>query len=55
MYMRAPLLSSPDDDGPILVGLRQFVIIVPYHPNAMKQVSNQCKRTANISANYINQ
>ncbi|KAF7992852.1 hypothetical protein HCN44_005196 [Aphidius gifuensis] len=38
LYMRSPVLSTPDSDGPILLGLRQFVVIVKNHPNAMKQI-----------------
>ncbi|KZC12123.1 putative ATP-dependent RNA helicase DDX20 [Dufourea novaeangliae] len=37
-YMCSPILTSPDNDGPILIGLQQFVAVVPSHPNAMKQV-----------------
>ncbi|XP_076245512.1 uncharacterized protein LOC143186030 [Calliopsis andreniformis] len=37
-YMCSPVLTSPDNDGPILIGLRQFVAVVPFHPNTMKQV-----------------
>ncbi|XP_053970548.1 uncharacterized protein LOC128872158 [Hylaeus volcanicus] len=37
-YMCSPVLASTDDDGPLLVGLRQFVVVTPSHPNAMKQV-----------------
>ncbi|XP_016840535.1 probable ATP-dependent RNA helicase DDX20 isoform X1 [Nasonia vitripennis] len=37
-YMQSPILSSADNDGPILVGLRQFASIVPQHLNAMRQV-----------------
>ncbi|XP_014203992.1 probable ATP-dependent RNA helicase DDX20 [Copidosoma floridanum] len=36
-YMHSPILSSADD-GPILIGLKQFVTVVPHHPNAIKQV-----------------
>ncbi|XP_076622916.1 uncharacterized protein LOC143342678 [Colletes latitarsis] len=36
-YMCSPILASPDD-GPLLVGLRQFVTVTTSHPNAMKQV-----------------
>ncbi|XP_076279914.1 uncharacterized protein LOC143208882 isoform X2 [Lasioglossum baleicum] len=36
--MCSPVLTFPDNDGPILLGLKQFVAIVPFHPNAMKQV-----------------
>lgn len=39
MYMCSPVLTSPDNDGPILVGLKQFVSVVPSHPYAMKQVA----------------
>lgn len=38
-YMQSPILSSADNDGPILVGLKQFVSVVPYYPNAMRQVT----------------
>ncbi|XP_032665556.1 uncharacterized protein LOC116841575 isoform X2 [Odontomachus brunneus] len=38
MYMCSPVLTSPDLDGPILVGVKQFVVVVPSHLNAMKQV-----------------
>lgn len=38
MYMCSPVLTSPDNDGPILVGLKQFVSVVPSHPYTMKQV-----------------
>ncbi|XP_076657906.1 uncharacterized protein LOC143362019 isoform X2 [Halictus rubicundus] len=37
-YMSSPVLTSPDNDGPVLIGLKQFVAVVPFHPNAMKQV-----------------
>lgn len=37
-YMSSPVLTSPNMDGPILVGIKQFVIVVPAYPNAMKQV-----------------
>ncbi|XP_043290196.1 probable ATP-dependent RNA helicase DDX10 isoform X2 [Venturia canescens] len=47
-YMRSPALSSPDNDGPILVGLRQFVSVVPYHPNAMKQVQIKVEELSKI-------
>ncbi|XP_043263181.1 uncharacterized protein LOC122403626 isoform X2 [Colletes gigas] len=36
-YMCSPILASPGD-GPLLVGLRQFVTVTASHPNAMKQV-----------------
>lgn len=37
-YMCSPVVASPDNDEPILIGLKQFAAIVPSHPNAMKQV-----------------
>ena len=37
-YMQSPVLSTPNDDGPILKGLKQFAALVPQHPNAMRQV-----------------
>ncbi|KOX70269.1 putative ATP-dependent RNA helicase DDX20 [Melipona quadrifasciata] len=37
-YMCSPILVSPDNNELVLVGLTQFVTIVPSHPNAMKQV-----------------
>ncbi|KAJ8670528.1 hypothetical protein QAD02_001787 [Eretmocerus hayati] len=37
-YMQTPLLTSADNDHSILVGVKQFVYVVPHHPNAMKQV-----------------
>ncbi|KAG7187785.1 hypothetical protein KM043_016823 [Ampulex compressa] len=37
-YMCSPILTTPNHEGPILIGLRQFVSVVPFHPNAMKQV-----------------
>lgn len=36
--MQTPVLSSADTDGPILIGLKQFVSVVPYHKNVMKQM-----------------
>ncbi|XP_072743488.1 uncharacterized protein [Anoplolepis gracilipes] len=38
MYMSSPMLTSPDLDTTILIGVKQFVAVVPAHPNAMKQV-----------------
>lgn len=38
IYMCSPVLTSPDFDGPILIGVKQFVVIVPSHLNNMKQV-----------------
>lgn len=37
-YMCSPVLVSPDNNEPILVGLTQFITVVPSHPNVMKQV-----------------
>lgn len=37
-YMSSPVLTSPDLDAPILIGIKQFVAVVPAHPNTMKQV-----------------
>ncbi|XP_051164942.1 probable ATP-dependent RNA helicase DDX20 [Leptopilina boulardi] len=47
-YMSGPILVSTDIDGPMLVGLKQFVVIVPYHPNAMKQVYIKTEELAKI-------
>lgn len=47
-YMSGPVLVSTDYDGPMLVGLKQFVVIVPYHPNAMKQVHIKTEELAKI-------
>ncbi|KOC60163.1 putative ATP-dependent RNA helicase DDX20 [Habropoda laboriosa] len=38
MYMCSPVQVSPDNDESVLIGLKQFIAIVPSHPNAMKQV-----------------
>nr|XP_012225417.1 PREDICTED: probable ATP-dependent RNA helicase DDX20 [Linepithema humile]XP_012225418.1 PREDICTED: probable ATP-dependent RNA helicase DDX20 [Linepithema humile] len=38
VYMSSPILVSPDLDGPILIGIKQFVAVVSVHPNSMKQV-----------------
>lgn len=37
-YMSSPVLTSPDLDAPILIGIKQFVAVVSAHPNTMKQV-----------------
>ncbi|XP_014478090.1 PREDICTED: ATP-dependent RNA helicase dbp4-like [Dinoponera quadriceps] len=37
-YMCSPELTSPDLDGPILIGVKQFLVVVPSHLNSMKQV-----------------
>ncbi|XP_043472818.1 probable ATP-dependent RNA helicase DDX20 [Leptopilina heterotoma] len=47
-YMSGPVLVSTDYDGPMLVGLKQFVVIVPHHPNAMKQVHIKTEELAKI-------
>ncbi|XP_057326773.1 probable ATP-dependent RNA helicase DDX46 isoform X2 [Microplitis mediator] len=47
-YMRSPLVCSPDDSSPILLGLRQFVVIVPNHPNLMKQVRTKMEELLKI-------
>ncbi|XP_031846731.1 uncharacterized protein LOC116433117 [Nomia melanderi] len=49
-YMCSPVLTSPDNDGPVLIGLKQFVAFVPFHPNAMQQVQikvNELKKIFN--------
>ncbi|XP_014600239.1 PREDICTED: uncharacterized protein LOC106784820 isoform X1 [Polistes canadensis] len=51
MYMSSPVLTSPDNDGLILFGLKQFVSIVPSHPNAMKQVQIKVKELVKIFNN----
>ncbi|XP_015121965.1 probable ATP-dependent RNA helicase DDX20 [Diachasma alloeum] len=37
-YMISPVLLTPDAKGSILMGLRQLIVIVPSHPNTMKQI-----------------
>lgn len=38
-YMSSPVKTSPDDlHIPILIGIKQFVTVIPAHPNTMKQV-----------------
>ncbi|XP_015188423.1 PREDICTED: probable ATP-dependent RNA helicase ddx20 [Polistes dominula] len=51
MYMSSPLLTSPDNDGLILFGLKQFVSVVSSHPNAMKQVQIKVKELVKIFNN----
>ncbi|KAK2579838.1 hypothetical protein KPH14_007523 [Odynerus spinipes] len=48
LYMCSPVLASPDNDGPILLGLKQFVSVVTSHPNAMKQVQIKIEELAKI-------
>ncbi|KYM93324.1 putative ATP-dependent RNA helicase DDX20 [Atta colombica] len=40
-YMSSPVLTSPNIDGPVLIGIKQFVAVVPTHPNMMKQVQTK--------------
>ncbi|XP_046426261.1 uncharacterized protein LOC124182713 [Neodiprion fabricii] len=47
-YMRSPILTSPNSDGPVLIGLRQFVAVVQQHPNAMRQVQIKVNELARI-------
>ncbi|CAD6241280.1 GSCOCG00002613001-RA-CDS [Cotesia congregata] len=51
-YMRTPLVCLPDDRSPILLGLRQFVVIVPDHPNPMKRVEIKVKELLKILRNF---
>jgi len=37
-YMTSPMITSPNIDGPVLIGIKQFVTVVQTYPNAMKQV-----------------
>lgn len=38
-YMSSPVKTSPDDlHASILIGIKQFVTVIPAHPNIMKQV-----------------
>ncbi|XP_020279062.1 uncharacterized protein LOC109852373 [Pseudomyrmex gracilis] len=50
-YMSSPVLTSPDLDGPILLGIKQFVIVVSEHPNAMKQVKIKMDELVKIFTN----
>ncbi|XP_011176150.1 uncharacterized protein LOC105208090 [Solenopsis invicta] len=47
-YMSSPILTSPNIDGPVLVGIKQFVVIVPAHPNVMKQVQTKVDELVKI-------
>ncbi|RLU19378.1 hypothetical protein DMN91_007935 [Ooceraea biroi] len=47
-YMCSPVLTSPDIDGSILIGIKQFVVVVPAHPNMMKQVQIKVEELAKI-------
>ncbi|XP_074110001.1 uncharacterized protein LOC141534508 [Cotesia typhae] len=51
-YMRMPLVCLPDDRSPILLGLRQFVVVVPEHPNRMKRVETKVKELFKILGNF---
>ncbi|CAL7935211.1 unnamed protein product [Xylocopa violacea] len=50
-YMCSPVPVSSDNNEPILIGLRQFVTIVPSHPNAMKQVQIKVDELTKIFSN----
>nr|CAD7602691.1 unnamed protein product [Timema genevievae] len=43
-YMRTPTHVSPNYDGPVLLGLRQFVMVVPAHANVAAQVKIKIER-----------
>nr|CAD7201948.1 unnamed protein product [Timema douglasi] len=43
-YMRTPTHVSPNYDGPVLLGLRQFVMVVPAHTNVAAQVKIKLER-----------
>nr|CAD7262767.1 unnamed protein product [Timema shepardi] len=43
-YMRTPTHVSPNYDGPVLLGLRQFVMVVPAHTNVAAQVKIKIER-----------
>ncbi|KYN05567.1 putative ATP-dependent RNA helicase DDX20 [Cyphomyrmex costatus] len=47
-YMSSPVLTSPNIDGPVLIGIKQFVAVVPTHPNAMKQVQTKIDELVKI-------
>ncbi|KAI4501744.1 hypothetical protein M0802_003079 [Mischocyttarus mexicanus] len=51
MYMSSPILASPDDDDLILFGIKQFVSVVPSHPNTMKQVQIKVQELVKIFNN----
>lgn len=36
--MSSPILTSPDLEAPVLIGIKQFVAVVPAHPTTIKQV-----------------
>lgn len=36
--MSSPVITSPDLRVTTLIGIKQFVTVIPTHPNAMKQV-----------------
>ncbi|KYN33798.1 putative ATP-dependent RNA helicase DDX20 [Trachymyrmex septentrionalis] len=47
-YMSSPVLTSPNIDGPVLIGIKQFVAVVPTHPNMMKQVKTKIDELVKI-------
>ncbi|XP_036138951.1 uncharacterized protein LOC105839884 [Monomorium pharaonis] len=47
-YMCSPVLTSPNIDGPVLIGIKQFVAMVPTHPNAMKQIQTKIDELVKI-------
>ncbi|KAG5309443.1 DDX20 helicase, partial [Acromyrmex insinuator] len=47
-YMSSPVLTSPNIDGPVLIGIKQFVAVVPTHPNMMKQVQTKIDELVKI-------
>ncbi|KAG5331273.1 DDX20 helicase, partial [Acromyrmex charruanus] len=47
-YMSSPVLTSPNIDGPVLIGIKQFVVVVPTHPNMMKQVQTKIDELVKI-------
>ncbi|XP_069701300.1 probable ATP-dependent RNA helicase DDX20 [Periplaneta americana] len=47
-YMRSPTHVSPGPDGPVLLGLKQFVSIVRPHLNTMVQVKYKTKELLRI-------
>lgn len=50
-YMQTPVLSSADTDGPILLGLKQFVSVVPHHRNTMTQMQIKVNELIKIFKN----
>ncbi|XP_011505823.1 PREDICTED: probable ATP-dependent RNA helicase ddx10 [Ceratosolen solmsi marchali] len=50
-YMQTPMLSTADNDEPILIGLKQFVSVIASHPNAMRQVQIKIEELVKIFKN----